>query len=177
MTRCLNESALLRLHMRESVAAERSHLRLCADCAERYERLVEDLETIGRVLEAAPPALERREARAWRAGWLPVAAAACAAVLVVVAGGVWRRGPAPVAARAGNMSAFADDLSAALFASADPSALLPLAADAPYVTAALQAGQPCTQERFFTGECNDQVSALLIEASDSDVNDMEETIQ
>jgi len=175
MSRCLNEAALLRIHTRESVADERSHLRLCADCAERYKLLVQDLETIGRVLEAPPLGAEnRRRSPSWRLQWMPVATAACAALLVMVVGVAWlqRRVPVQVAARPSGVSAFADDLSAALFAGADTNTLPQLGGDAPYVEAALQAGQPCTQERFFTGECNDQVSALLM-----DVSDTEETVE
>ena len=125
------------------------------------------------LLDAPPLAAESRRRSPWQLQWVPIAATACAALLVVVVGVAWlqRSVPVQVAAHSSSVSAFADDLSDALFASADANALQ-WAADAPDVAAALQAGQPCTQERFFTGECNDQVSALLIDASD-----MEETVQ
>src|ERR1019366_2231917 len=46
MNRCLSERALLRAHMAEATGAEHAHLRLCADCAERFDALVEDLHAI-----------------------------------------------------------------------------------------------------------------------------------
>ena len=55
MKRCLNERALVRLYLHEGTATQQFHLRTCADCAERYEQLVGDLDTIGQVLKAPPP--------------------------------------------------------------------------------------------------------------------------
>ena len=55
MKRCLSERALVRLYLREGTATQQFHLRMCADCAERYEQLVGDLDTISQVLEAPPP--------------------------------------------------------------------------------------------------------------------------
>ena len=44
----------------------------------------------------------------------------------------------------------------------DPNTTAP-ALEVAYVDAALEAGQPCSRDRFFTGECNDQVSAFQSE--------------
>ncbi len=83
MNRCLNERALLRIYTHEGTAAEQSHLRLCADCAEHYEQLVEDLETIGQVLEAPPPGAQIRVALPRRERWMS-AAAACIVLIALV---------------------------------------------------------------------------------------------
>ncbi len=164
MNRCLDERVLLRMYMHESSAAEQSHLRLCADCTEHYDQLVVDLETIGHALEAPPSAAVSRRASAARMPWVP-AAVACAALAVVMLVFAWvrRSSPVQVATRIHSVSAFAGDLSDALFATSAASAFVPLAEEAPYLEAALNAGQPCTQDRFFRGACNDQLSALMIE--------------
>jgi hypothetical protein len=160
----LNERALLGVHLRERVPGAEAHLRLCADCAERYDQLVDDLETIGTVLET-PPVGEIRRAVGWQPAWIPVAVG-CAALAVVALHLAWRRPAALVqeAANTASLAAFTDDLSDALFPVADADALPGPGSDLPYVEAALEAGQPCTSARFFNGECNDQVSALLVES-------------
>jgi hypothetical protein len=162
MNDCLNERALLRVYTHEGTPAELSHLRLCADCAEYYERLTDDLETIEHVLQE-PPAVSEIRAVPWRR-WIP-AAAACTAVMALVIAVMWLRQPAPltVAARSSTVSAFAADLSTALFATSGTNAAAQLAADAPYLEAALNAGQPCTRDQVFTGECTDPLSAFVVE--------------
>jgi len=166
MKRCLSERALLQVHSRDGTAVQREHLRLCADCAERYDQLVEDLEVLHNVLDAAPPAVEVRRAVPFRVGWVPVPAAAVA-LLAGVVGVLLLRGPATppvqVASRSTAVSAFAADVSAALFedGATTPSAFT--TTDAPYLQAALNAGSPCTRDRYFSGECDDQLSALLFE--------------
>jgi hypothetical protein len=164
MNRCLSERVMLRIYTQEGTLAERGHLRVCADCAERYDAFEEDLQTIGAVLEAPPVAEVRHPLLSWRVRWLSAATAGLA-MAAVVASVVWLRPPAPVqvAARSGNVTAFADDVSAALFASTEGDVTPRLAAEAPYLEAALEAGWPCTQARFLRGDCNDQLSALLIE--------------
>jgi hypothetical protein len=170
MSPCLNERALLRMYTHESTVAERSHLRLCADCAERYDLFTEELEVIGHVLQAPPPRAVQPD-RVWsiRMHWVPMAAG-CITLLALMLGVGWRGRPSATqsAASTSTVSAFAADLSAALFAPSDPDGGGQLASEAPYLEAALDAGQLCTQERFFTGECNDQVSAFVIEASDEE---------
>ncbi len=164
MNRCLSERALLRVCMREGTAAEHSHLRRCADCAERQDQFAEDLETIERALAVAPLHVAKVRRLAWRpAAWMS-AAVACAALGVLVLGVAWLRPSPPVQVeQASAVSTFAADLSAALFPMNDTGATLQLAAEAPYLEAALEMGQPCTQERFFAGECDDQLSPGLIE--------------
>jgi hypothetical protein len=164
MKRCLSERALVWLYLREGTAAQQFHLRMCADCAERYEQLVDDLDTIGRVLEAPPPVGEIGRAPGWRLRWAP-AAVACAVLVVLLLDVTWlrRSSPVEIAVRASGVSAFATDLSDALFGPSDASAPAPVGAEAPYLEAALEAGQPCTRDRFLTGECSDEVSAFLTE--------------
>ncbi len=164
MNRCLSERALVRVYFNEASADEHAHLRLCADCAESYDRLVDDLDAIHETLATVPPpkAADTRLAP-WRWGWL--AAAFSVAAVAVVVSVVWLREPAPVQLAAGtrSVSAFATDVSTALFAGADSDDVAEIGEDAPYLHAALEAGQPCTENAFFNGECSDQVSALLIE--------------
>jgi hypothetical protein len=165
MRRCLSERALVRLYLREGTATQQFHVRMCADCAERYEELIGDLDAIGQVLKAPPPAGEIERVSSWRLGWMP-AAIACAVLVVLVLDAAWLRHSSPVelAVRTSNVSAFATDLSDALFGPSDTSAIPAAAIEAPYLEAALEAGQPCTRERLLNGECNDEVSAFLSES-------------
>jgi hypothetical protein len=164
MNQCLSERTMLRIYTHDGTAVERWHLRMCADCAERYDEFEEDLQTIGAVLEAPPVAEVRHRLLSWRMRWLS-AATAGVAVAALVWSVAWLRPQPPLqlASRSGSVTAFADDVSAALFATTDADATPRLAEDAPYLEAALEAGRPCTQARFLSGDCNDQLSALLIE--------------
>ncbi len=63
------------------------------------------------------------------------------------------------------MSAFAADVSEAVFATAGAGDVVQLAQETPYVRAALEADWPCTQDQFLGGECTDQLSALLFEGN------------
>jgi hypothetical protein len=85
-------------------------------------------------------------------------------VLVLDATWLRRSSPVEVAVRASSVSAFATDLSDALFGPSDANEIPPVAAEVSYVEAALEAGQPCTRERLLTGECSDEVSAFLAES-------------
>ena len=162
MNRCLSERALLRVSTEGGSVAEHSHLQLCADCAERYDALAEDLALIGRALQAPPPR-EMPSPSAWRVAWVP--AGASIAVIGAMVGILWWREPSParVAARPTAISTFAADLSAALFATSRTAAPTQLASEAPYLEAALDEGQPCTRDRFLAGQCSDELSALLTE--------------
>jgi len=162
MNRCLSERALLRISTEGGSAAEHSHLQLCADCAERYDALAEDLALIGGALQAPPPR-EISSPSAWRVTWIP--AAASIAVIAAMVSLLWWREPSParVATPLAAGSTFATDLSAALFATSRTNAPTQLASDAPYLEAALDEGQPCTRDRFLAGQCSDELSALLIE--------------
>lgn len=166
MKRCLSERALLQVHNREATAAQQEHLRLCADCAEQYGRLVDDLEVLQHVLEAAPPAAKVRRAVPFSVGWVPMAAAAAALLALIGSVRLLREPTAPpvqVASRSAAVSVFAADVSAALFADSAPTSVSFTTTDAPYLQAALDAGSPCTRDRYFSGECDDQLSALLFE--------------
>lgn len=164
MNRCPSERAVLSVYLKEATAAEETHLRQCAACAHRYETLVDDLHAINAVLTSAPPPMaEAGRLSGMHIGWLP--AAAFVVVLTVVAGVIALRRPAPLPMTARNtaVAALAADVSAALFAETDVDA--PLMESEPLATA-FEAGRTCTQERYFDGECNDQLSVLLLEASD-----------
>jgi hypothetical protein len=164
MNRCLNERALVALHTREATPAQQAHVRLCADCAERYDSVVADLKTIGRVLKTPPPAWEARRVLASWVRWVP-AAIACAALLLVILDVAWVRRLSPMqgARRVDHDVTFAADLSNALFAAVDANSIQPNIIEVSYLDAALDAGHPCTQDRYLNGDCNDDVSALMIE--------------
>ncbi|HVN86135.1 MAG TPA: hypothetical protein VMW17_14950 [Candidatus Binatia bacterium] len=163
--RCLNERELLALYTREETSKAQSHVRECADCRERYESLVADLQTIGRVLDAPPPAWEDRPASVWRMPWIPVAVGAAAILLLMLNVSSMHQSPSLRAAWNGSpVSAFTTDLSDALFATGDANAVPEMFTDASYLDAALDAGSSCTRERFMSGDCDDQLSALMIES-------------
>ena len=167
MKDCLNERTLLQLYTGGGSVAQRQHVRLCANCAESYDRLVEDLHTLRHILDAPPPRRAVRHANPWRIGWIPVAATAVALLAVLVSVPRLRQPPsAPTrfAASGATVAAFAADVSAALFADGAPTLTVALAPnDASYLQAALDAG-PCTRDKYLTGECDDQLSALLFES-------------
>jgi hypothetical protein len=167
MRQCLTKRLLVQVATGEGSLAEHAHLRLCADCSERYDALVEDLGLIGRIFEAPPPAGLR-----WRAGirslgvMLPAAAVLLAVLALAVGVGQWRTLaplPMPTGSRE-SLSALAADVSTALFAPADAATLPQLAAETGELQAALDAGRPCTQEEFLSGECDDQLQALVFES-------------
>jgi hypothetical protein len=94
---------------------------------------------------------------------------AAAALVAVVISVPWLRQPMSgtmqVASHRSNVSAFATDVSAAVFADNDATAVVALASDdAPYLLAALDAGSACTRDRYFNGECDDPLSALILES-------------
>jgi len=164
MNHCLDEPTLLRVSMEEGTAAEQWHVRSCRECGQRYTRLVADLASIRHVLvDTPPPRIVTRHPLPRPGRWM-AAAAACAALLL------WgirvahvHDGMSPSLTEPnGSLTALADDLSAALFES-DVNRYPQLALDAPYVEAALTAGQPCTRDGFYAGECNDQLSAFTTE--------------
>ena len=167
MKRCLSERALLEVHSRDGTAVQQEHLRLCADCAERYDQLTEDLEVLHHALEAAPPAVEVRRVVPFWIGWVPMAAAAVALLAIVVSALLLREPTTPpvqIVSRSNTVSAFAADVSAALFEDSAPTTTVAFTTtDAPYLQAALNVGSPCTRDGYFSGECDDQLSALLFE--------------
>ncbi len=166
MNRCLGERALLRVYLKEASGSEQAHLRLCAHCAERYDAVVDDLHAIDTILtKTPPPAVATSRVSGGYMRWVPAAAFV---VLVAAAASVitLRRPAPPMASRNTNVSAFAADVSAALFAGADAGDFPHIESAPPDLGAALEAGRACTEDRYFNGECNDQLSMLLVEASD-----------
>jgi hypothetical protein len=167
MNRCLSERALLRVSLKEATGAEHAHLRLCADCAERYDALADDLHAIDAILtKTPPPALLTSRLPRWRMGWAPVAAFAVLLAAVVSVLSLRQPTPLPMTSRNTNVSGFAADVSAALFAGADAGDFPQIESGPADLRVALEAGWACTQDRYFNGECNDQLSVLLVEASD-----------
>ncbi len=133
---------------------------------EVFLKLLRQQRTVGRSFasHASPPRVLPRPVFGASVSW-----ATAAAALILLVGFAWGVGwwvsdePVSLATRTANVSAFAADVSAALFATNDATGLLQLASDAPDLQAALEAGWPCTQARFLNGECDDQVSALFFE--------------
>ncbi|HEX7406792.1 MAG TPA: hypothetical protein VF515_03970 [Candidatus Binatia bacterium] len=167
MNRCLSEPALLRACQKEATGVEHAHLRLCADCAERYDALVDDLHAIDAILtKTPPPTLLTSRLPRWRMGWAPVAAFVVLLAAIVSVISLRRPTPLPMTSRSTNVSGFAADVSAALFASADAGDFPQVESEPADLGVALEAGWACTQDRYFNGECNDQLSVLLFEASD-----------
>ncbi len=178
MNRCLNERALLDVAIGEGTAAQHAHLRLCADCAERHDAFSEDLQVIGDALVQAPgrlPDLAAHSGQRQRfmrksapanplVRWVPIAAAATV-LLAVGLTLTLQRAPSAiqVSSHSGNVPAFAADVSEALFADGDDTDNGQMGSDAPYLQAALEGDLPCTQERFYNGECDDQVLALVLD--------------
>lgn len=166
MRRCLRERALLDILSGDGTAAQYAHLRLCADCAERYDALSDDVQAIsGALVQTSPPPRAASHVPRALLRWVPLGAVAAVLLAVGVAATLLRApAPEPLTIASVNVPAFAADVSAALFASGDETGSTLSAADAPYLQAALEAGLPCTQERFFDGECEDQVFALVLQS-------------
>jgi len=164
MNRCLRERTLLEIVFGDGTAAQHAHLRLCADCAERYDALSDDIETMSSTLaRTAPPVRVKIDVSRVLMRWVPLGAVAAVLLIAGATVNLLRAPvPAPLALSSSNVPAFAADVSAALFASGDDAGSASVD-DAPYLQAALEAGLPCTQERFFDGECEDQVFALVME--------------
>lgn len=163
MTRCLNERAMIRLYFKEGTAGEHAHLRSCADCAEAYDRLAEDLEALHATLTHLPPPQAAAAGLAvWRRPWIPAAVALLG--IAIFAGVMWHRPRVPlqVATETRSVTAFASDIATALFSAPGVYEVPDLNRSMPYLEAAFDVGQPCTGEAFFNGECSDQVSALWI---------------
>jgi len=81
VSRCLSDTALERIHAGGGREAQRAHLEMCAVCAERYRRLVAELDTISYVLrETDEP---RARVPMLRRSLVPIATAATAVVAVV----------------------------------------------------------------------------------------------
>lgn len=119
MSRCLRDKTLLSLYEGSGTSAHRAHLERCAACAARYERLVHDLEVIGQVLrEVPPPGAFAAPPHPLRVRWAPMAAALAVAI-TLVGGGIWvRRSPPPVTLNE-EVSPFLEEVSAALFSTAE----------------------------------------------------------
>ncbi len=166
---CLRERRYLSVQAGEGTPAEYRHLRQCADCAERYDALLEDLELIGAVLTAPPPRLSAPAgAFSSRVPRLTVAGAGIATLAVaLVAGNLWLRSPVTAAREPANVGGLAEEFSIALLSADD---LQPVSATGPDVSdvrAALSGHWPCPWEESGGGECDDDLSALLGQSAES----------
>jgi len=163
MSRCLPEDTLLMLYSGEGSDAERAHLRSCQACEARHARLGDDLQLIDRVLSEAPPqrtSAHRLAPRGLR--WMPVAAALAGIVAFVMGvSRLWSPPSVQVAAATASVSVFAEDVSAALFATPEPPMLEMASSNMAHLQAALTGGWPCTGAQLLNGECNDQYDEVL----------------
>lgn len=89
MTRCLRDRELFSLCEGEGTDQQRAHLQTCAACADRHQRLLDDLAVIRRVVrEEAPPQVLDPEPRVTWLRWVPAVTVLTAAVLFVW-GSMW----------------------------------------------------------------------------------------
>jgi len=170
MNACLRERTLLLLSAGEGTNEQRTHVATCAACATRYRRFVHELEGIEQTLrETSPPPAVSPRLLPMRWRWRPVAAA-FAATLALVWGGLWLRQPSspPVsmAARTEDLSLLLEnELAPALFAMVDVRAdPMPIqVSNSVYLQAALEGGWPCEwQEPFLTLACEIHPFPLLL---------------
>src|ERR1700690_2295375 len=82
MNRCLRDRALSRITAGGGTPAQRAHLRVGPDCAERDDGLADDVAAIGNVLVQGPPTGYAVSHMPGVFSWAPLAAAA--AVLLAV---------------------------------------------------------------------------------------------
>lgn len=87
MRRCLRDKALLRLYEGEGSERQQAHLDACQACAKRYQRLVDDLGAIRRVLREEPPPRLFHPAPL-SLGWAPLVTV-ITVTLVFVWGSMW----------------------------------------------------------------------------------------
>jgi hypothetical protein len=125
MSRCVSDQVLLRLFVGEGTVGQRAHVAECVACAERAERVCEDVRRITQALVAMPPARSARSGQP--RAWLPALGLAAVAVSIAVWVSVtlWRP-PTPVlpAGRATEVASLLRDVSTVMFSiSGDPSAL------------------------------------------------------
>jgi hypothetical protein len=184
MNRCLDDRVLLLAAIGEAGTEDCTHLASCRPCSSRYAQLKGDLDVLSTALRGVPPRLAPAPSshytnRFW------VASLAMAATVTVIVALQWLRRPAgtelagvgaePAAAtRSRDVSAYAEEVSAAMFDTAADRRLSSgifdvatrdngqrLTPDAATLEDALDAGSPCTGQRFMSGDCNDYVSALF----------------
>lgn len=93
MTRCLRDRTLWLMREGEGRPGDHAHLRDCASCTARYDRLVRDLDAIEDALRAAPAEAFRPAAPTGRL-WRLALAAALLVALGLGAVQAWRWSPA-----------------------------------------------------------------------------------
>lgn len=155
MSTCISERVLVELATGDGDAAVRLHVAACADCAGRLGALERDLSLLRVALHDAPARVAAR-----RQAWLPFAAAAIGAALLLFTL-IPLRGTAPVsvAASGGESTAeLGEALSNALFADASLDTV-DAAADDRALAAALNGGALCD------GGYGDDCSAEVLLAS------------
>ena len=162
MTRCLRERRLLLIQAGEGTPAEHAHLRLCADCVERYDALFDDLELIGQVLKAPPPRLPAPAgAFSSRVPRLALAGVGVSILAVaLIAGGLRRQSSVDVAAGFPSVGRMAEEVSLALLSTDDVMPAAVTGSDGGDVRAALSGRWPCPSADSLGGECDDELSVL-----------------
>jgi hypothetical protein len=184
MNRCLDDRALVLAAIDERSAETRVHLGSCRSCSSRYAQLTGDLDVIGAALRGAPPRLTPAPSSHHTERFWVAAALAMAAAVTLIVALQWLRRPAgtefarvsgasSATTRARDVSAYAEEVSEAMFDPADQrlsSGIFDVATrdngqrltpEAATLQEALEAGPVCTGGRFIDGDCNDYVSALF----------------
>jgi len=89
MRRCLRDRALFLLYEGEGTDVQRAHLETCEACAQRYQRLVDDLAVIRRTLrEESLPRVLYRAPQPSHLRWAPLVTV-LTVTLIFVWGGMW----------------------------------------------------------------------------------------
>jgi len=184
MNRCLDDRALLLAAIGEGSTEECAHLASCRSCGSRCAQLKSDLDVLSTALRGVPPRLAPAPSSHYTNRFWVGALAMAATVTVIVALQWLRRPPGTELARVGaapsaatrsrDVSAYAEEVSAAMFDTAADRRLSSgifdvaprdngqrLTPEAATLEDALDAGSPCTGQRFMSGDCNDYVSALF----------------
>jgi hypothetical protein len=174
MSGCLSDQALLKLMAEDDRTDRHAHLRCCARCMARYQRLTRNLRAIEHILVTTapptPPAADRPRALV---AWMPAVVALTATLLVAWIG--WRRppvfvSPLPPSAAQADMTyqILANDIAPALFAATDVrSPVLPTPASSiSYLQAALDGGWPCEYRALFAATSCEPLALALASAQD-----------
>ena len=151
---CLSEEALFGLSEGAGTESHQEHLASCEYCTQRYQRLIQDLELLGHVLQQPPPLhtiIRPRQAPFFQPIWRwSVRVTAVAALCALVWTGWWLRGPlqlmlSPGALNTEVLSFVKADAVPALFSTSQIGVgRIPTeATDGDYLVAAVDGGWPC----------------------------------
>ena len=142
MSECLRDRTLLLMFEGEGASTDQAHLEACEACADRYRRLVHDIEVIEQVLREEPPRQALyRNSRSLNIRWIPAVVAL--AFLIVSVWGVMRaqRTTSPVPSeetRNESAELVLDEVSTAIFSVSDDTTEIPYSdSDFSYLDTAL----------------------------------------